>query len=151
MRSNYNYKFFANLNDSAKAHYSVTHIITHFVRIIAPSLHYFIVNSECVLYDLVMKKNVLSELLQEFAVEVITVARILKEKGERGFADQIKRSGMSISTNIAAGNYPQSRADKISKFEIALKEANETEDWLNILKIQNLLMMLFLRPFIKSW
>ena len=80
-----------------------------------------------------MKKNVLLDLSQEFAVEVIAVARILKDKGEKGFADQIKRSGTSISANIAEGNHPQSRADMISKFEIALKEANETGYWLELL------------------
>ena len=60
-------------------------------------------------------------------------------KGERGFADQIKRSGISISTNISEGNHPQSRADMISKFEIALKEANETENWLTIFKNSELI------------
>ncbi len=81
-----------------------------------------------------MKENVLLQLSQEFAVDVIKVARILNDRGERGFADQIKRSGTSISANIAEGNHPQSRADMISKFEIALKEANETENWLNIFR-----------------
>ena len=80
-----------------------------------------------------MKKNVLLDLSQDFAVEVIAVARILKDKGEKGFADQIKRSGTSISANIAEGNHPQSRADMISKFEIALKEANETSYWLKLM------------------
>ncbi len=86
-----------------------------------------------------MKKNILLELSQDFAVEVIAVARILKNKGEKGFADQIKRSGTSISANIAEGNHPQSRADMISKFEIALKEANETENWLNIFRKSELI------------
>ena len=79
-----------------------------------------------------MKNNTLLQLSQEFAIDIIKVARILTEKGERGFADQIKRSGTSISANISEGNHPQSRADMISKFEIALKEANETENWLVI-------------------
>ena len=81
-----------------------------------------------------MKENKLLELSQEFAVDIIQVARILKDKGEHGFADQIKRSGTSISANISEGNHPQSRADMVSKFEIALKEANETENWLAIFK-----------------
>lgn len=86
-----------------------------------------------------MKKNILLELSQDFAVEVIAVARILTGKGEKDFADQIKRSGTSISANIAEGNHPQSRADMISKFEIALKEANETENWLNIFRKSELI------------
>ena len=83
-------------------------------------------------YNQNMKENKLLQLSQEFAVDIIKVARILQSKGERGFADQIKRSGTSISANISEGNHPQSRADMISKFEIALKEANETENWLVI-------------------
>ena len=86
-----------------------------------------------------MKKNVLLELSQEFVVDVIKVARTLKDKGEQGFADQIKRSGTSISAYIAEGNHPQSRADMISKFEIALKEANETENWLIVFKDSGLI------------
>ena len=66
-----------------------------------------------------------------------SLARILKDKGEKGFADQIKRSGTSISANIAEGNHPQSRADMISKFEIALKEASETGYRLELLHKTN--------------
>ena len=79
-----------------------------------------------------MKDNKLLQLSQEFAVDVIEISYVLKEKKEHSFADQLKRSGTSISANIAEGNHPQSRADMISKFEIALKEANETENWLSI-------------------
>lgn len=86
-----------------------------------------------------MKENILLQFSQEFAVDIIKVARILVSKGERGFADQIKRSGTSISANISEGNHPQSRADMISKFEIALKEANETENWLTIFKNSELI------------
>ena len=80
-----------------------------------------------------MKDNKLLNLAQEFAVEIISVANELRNKKEYSISDQIKRSGTSISANIAEGNYPQSHADMISKFEIALKEANETENWLNII------------------
>ena len=80
-----------------------------------------------------MKENKLLSSAQEFAVEIIAIANALRNKKEYSISDQIKRSGTSISANIAEGNHPQSRADMISKFEIALKEANETENWLNII------------------
>ena len=83
-------------------------------------------------YNLYMKENKLLQLAQEFAVDIITVTQELKNKKEYNFADQIKRSGTSISANISEGNHPQSRADMISKFEIALKEASETENWLTV-------------------
>ena len=81
-----------------------------------------------------MRENKLLTLSQEFAVEIIGIAKLLQSKKEYSFADQVKRSGTSISANIAEGNHPQSRADMISKFEIALKESNETENWLEIFK-----------------
>ena len=80
-----------------------------------------------------MKDNKLLNLSQEFGVEIIVLANELRNKKEYSISDQIKRSGTSISANIAEGNYPQSRADMISKFEIALIETNETENWLNII------------------
>ncbi len=86
-----------------------------------------------------MKENKLLNLSQEFAVNIIDLANTLKNIKEHSLADQIKRSGTSISANIAEANYPQSRLDMISKFEIALKEANETENWLNILSKSNLI------------
>ena len=79
-----------------------------------------------------MKENKLLTLAQEFAVDIIQIAKELQAKKENSLADQIKRSGTSIGANIAEGNHPQSRADMISKFEIALKEANETENWLTV-------------------
>ena len=80
-----------------------------------------------------MKDNKLLNLAQEFAVDIIIIANELRNKKEYSISDQLKRSGTSISANIAEGNHPQSRADMISKFEIALKEANETYYWLKLL------------------
>ena len=86
-----------------------------------------------------MKENKLLDKAQRLAVEIISLASGLKADGQKSLADQIQRSGMSISANIAEGNHPQSRADMISKFEIALKEANETENWLIVGNNANLL------------
>ena len=46
---------------------------------------------------------------------------------------QIRKSSSSIYANIREANYGQSKSDMISKFEIALKECNETEGWLKLL------------------
>ena len=48
-----------------------------------------------------MKENKLLNLAQEFAVEIIAVANVLRNKKEHSISDQIKRSGTSISANIA--------------------------------------------------
>ena len=46
---------------------------------------------------------------------------------------QILRSGTSIGANIREGLFAQSRKDFISKMNIALKEAGETDYWIEIL------------------
>ena len=85
-----------------------------------------------------MKKDKLSDLSLEFSCQCVALAKELLAKKESVFADQIKRSSTSVAANIAEAGHPQSRADMISKFEIALKEAFETDKWLQILKQSNL-------------
>jgi four helix bundle protein len=46
---------------------------------------------------------------------------------------QILRSGTSISANVHESEFAQSPSDFASKLHIALKEANETMNWLNLL------------------
>ena len=46
---------------------------------------------------------------------------------------QLLRSGTSIGANIAEAQYAISKADFIAKLQIALKEANETGYWLELL------------------
>ena len=48
-------------------------------------------------------------------------------------SSQILRSGTSVGANIREGKRPQSDADLISKWSIALKEAEETQYWLELL------------------
>ncbi|MCD8291971.1 MAG: four helix bundle protein [Prevotella sp.] len=55
------------------------------------------------------------------------------DKKGRGMLDQVFRSGTSIAANVAEAQFAQSRPDFISKMQIALKEANETENWLTTL------------------
>ena len=47
---------------------------------------------------------------------------------------QILRSGTSIGANVTEGNRAQSKLDFVHKLSIALKEADETEYWLNLLR-----------------
>lgn len=44
------------------------------------------------------------------------------------------KSGTSIAANVEEGRAGQSRADFVSKYNIALKEARETFYWLRLLK-----------------
>ena len=77
-----------------------------------------------------MKENKLVELSMDFSVDIINLVKYLKTNHETIIANQIGRSGTSIGANIHEAQYAQGTKDFISKFEIALKEANETGYWL---------------------
>lgn len=69
-----------------------------------------------------------------FSVRIVNLQKHLNRvKGEYTLARQLVRSGTSIGANISEARYAQSRADFISKMNIALKEAGETEYWLSLL------------------
>ena len=80
-----------------------------------------------------MKENKLADLSMDFSVQIISLVKDLKSKHESVISNQIGRSGTSIGANIHEANYAQGKKDFISKLEIALKEANETGYWLELL------------------
>jgi len=80
-----------------------------------------------------MTKSKLLDISTELATEIINLSKTLQQNKEFIISNQIGRSGTSIGANIREAQYAQSRADFISKFKIALKEANETVYWLEIL------------------
>lgn len=80
-----------------------------------------------------MKENKLAELSLDFSVDVINLVKLLKSNHETIISSQIGRSGTSIGANIHEAQYAQGKKDFISKLEIALKEANETGYWLELL------------------
>jgi four helix bundle protein len=53
------------------------------------------------------------------------------------YINQLLRCSSSIGANIHEARYAQSRADFISKLEIALKESSETDYWLELLHRKN--------------
>lgn len=69
-----------------------------------------------------------------FAVAVVrTYQRLRSEKGEFVLSKQLLRSGTSIGANVHEATRGQSRADFTAKMSIALKEAQETDYWLDLL------------------
>lgn len=77
------------------------------------------------------KKNELRRDSVDFALTVSDVCDNIK--GCSVFVNQLLRSSSSIGANLHEARYAQSRADFISKLEIALKEASETDYWLELL------------------
>ena len=82
-----------------------------------------------------MKEN--NQILIEsksFALRIIKLYQFLKnEKHIIVLSKQVLRSGTSIGANIRESVNAQSRMDFINKLNIALKEANETEYWLELI------------------
>ena len=69
-----------------------------------------------------------------FALEVIKACNEIKSsKRESVLTNQLVRSGTSIGANIREAFYGHSKADFISKLQIALKECSESEYWLELL------------------
>ena len=77
-----------------------------------------------------MTDNILVDLSMDFSVKIVNLCDSIK--GKSALTNQIIRSGTSIGANIHEANYAHSRADFISKMQIALKECYETEYWLEL-------------------
>ena len=81
----------------------------------------------------IMANDKLSEQSMDFAVHIINLVKQLKDQRESIISNQIGRSGTSIGANIYEAKYAHGTADFIAKMQIALKEANETGYWLELL------------------
>ena len=78
-----------------------------------------------------MAKNYLLTYAEQLATDVELLCQNIKAPSNTLF--QIRKSSSSVYANIREANYGQSKADMLSKFEIALKECSETEGGLQLL------------------
>lgn len=77
---------------------------------------------------------------KQFAIRIVKLYQhLVDERHERVLSKQVLRSGTSIGANVAEGLFGASRADFVNKYAIALKEANETRYWLELLSETNYL------------
>ena len=93
-------------------------------------------NAECGMWneECGMKNNVIVEKSKTFALRVIKMYKYLVDtKKEFVMAKQVLRSGTSIGANIREAQRGQSKPDFYAKLNIALKEAEETAYWLELL------------------
>jgi len=75
-----------------------------------------------------------------FAVRIVKLYQYLSdEKKEYILSKQILRSGTSIGALVREAQQAESKADFIHKLSIALKEANETDYWIDLLQETNYL------------
>lgn len=81
-----------------------------------------------------MSDSIIREKAKAFAKNTVFLCRKLKKAGvESALTSQLLRSGTSVGANVHEAQYAQGTKDFISKFEIALKECNESEFWLELL------------------
>ena len=80
-------------------------------------------------------KHYIKTLCIDCAIRIVQLKKYLDEqKNEHIMSKQILRSGTSIGANMYEAEMAQSTADFIAKMHIALKEANETKYWLELLQ-----------------
>lgn len=81
-----------------------------------------------------VKENVVADKSKAFALRIIKLYKFLQgERQEYILSKQVLRSGTSIGANVREAIRGQSKADFFAKLTIALKEASETEYWLELL------------------
>ena len=81
------------------------------------------------------KRRDIVERTFRFSVRIVKLCQVLDERPGVGrtLARQLLRSGTSIGANVEEAQAGQSRADFLSKYSIALKEARETHYWLRLI------------------
>lgn len=85
-----------------------------------------------------MKSSPLRDKSYVFAVEIVRLVRQLQAvQKEFVISKQLLRSGTAVGALLREAEFGQSTADFINKLNVALKEANETEYWLNLLNDTN--------------
>ncbi|MBC7912149.1 MAG: four helix bundle protein [Pyrinomonadaceae bacterium] len=88
-----------------------------------------------------MKTKDIQERTFDFAVRIVKLCQRLDEQPGTGrtLGRQLIRAGTSIGANVEEAQAGQSKADFISKYAIALKEARETVFWLRLLAATDIL------------
>ncbi len=80
------------------------------------------------------KENIIAEKSFQFALKIIKIVReIQKEKKEFVLSKQLLKSGTSICAMVREAEHAESKKDFIHKMSIGLKEANETDYWVELL------------------
>ena len=83
-----------------------------------------------------MVSSIVGEKSFVFATRIVKLYKYLvSEKFEYVMSKQLLRSGTSIGANVREALQAQSKRDFLSKISIALKEATETQYWIELLHV----------------
>lgn len=78
------------------------------------------------------EQNLILDESYSFALEVMRISKLMRDRKEYDLASQFWRAGTSIGANVEEAQAAQSRADFRSKMSIASKEARESSYWLRL-------------------
>ena len=88
----------------------------------------------CILDMRGTRDNIVEQKSRAFAIRIVNLFKYLRDRRREDIMSrQVLRSGTSIGANVFEGTYAQSKEDFVNKYSIALKEANETRYWLQLL------------------
>ena len=94
------------------------------------------------------EENVIVDKSYAFALDVMRLAKLIRERREYDLASQLWRAGTSIGANVEEAQAAQSRPDFRSKMAIAAKEARETHYWLRLTRDGKILEADVVNPLI---
>ncbi|MCK0162033.1 four helix bundle protein [Allomuricauda sp. F6463D] len=85
-------------------------------------------------------QNIIHKKSFDFALEIVRMAKYMeKEQKEFVLSRQLLRSGTAIGALVREAEHAESKKDFIHKMSIALKEANETRYWMDLLSKSGLI------------
>ncbi|WP_299215442.1 four helix bundle protein [uncultured Dokdonia sp.] len=88
-----------------------------------------------------MAESILKTKSYQFAILIVKLSQMLvSEKKEYILSKQLLRSGTAVGALIREAEFAQSKKDFINKMSIALKEANESIYWIDLLKDTNYIL-----------
>ena len=79
-----------------------------------------------------LKGNLIRDEAFGFALQIMGLAKMLRQEKEYELSSQLWRAGTSIGANVEEAQAGQSRADFLAKMTIASKEAREALYWLKL-------------------
>lgn len=79
-----------------------------------------------------LRRNAVRDKSFAFALRIVKLSRYLNET-KRDLSKQLLRSGTAVGALVREAEQAESKADFIHKMAIALKEANETDYWIELL------------------
>ena len=78
------------------------------------------------------RENLIRDEAFSFALQIMGLAKTLRQEKEYELSSQLWRAGTSIGANVEEAQAGQSRADFLAKMTIASKEAREALYWLRL-------------------